>query len=67
MAIKIEVLEDDRIHTYSDQHLKIRQVDTGIIYEDAIDSVVHAYEETDEPIEENELPEDLSEDQGGLE
>lgn len=39
--------------TYSDIHMKIRQVDTGFIYDEAIDieNTPHTYEETDEPIE----------------
>lgn len=41
------------IHTYSDQKMKIRQVQTGIIYDDAIDvaSAGYTYTETDIPIE----------------
>ena len=44
---------DDRIRHYSDRGMKIRQVETGIIYEDAVDIVPcpYIYEETDEPIE----------------
>lgn len=44
---------DDRIRHYSDRGMKIRQVETGIIYEDAVDIVPcpYSYEETDEPIE----------------
>lgn len=43
----------DRIRHYSDRGMKIRQVETGIIYEDAVDIVPcpYSYEETDEPIE----------------
>lgn len=43
-------------HTYSDQHYKIRQIDTDIIYDDAIDveDTPHVYIETDELIEEPE-------------
>ena len=41
-----------RVHHYSDLNLKIRQVETGIIYEDAVDVVPcrYTYEETDEKI-----------------
>lgn len=47
---------DDRIRHYSDLNMKIRQVETGIIYEDAVDIVPcpYTYDETDEPIEEEE-------------
>ncbi len=44
---------DDRIRHYSDRGMKIRQVETGIVYEDAVDIVPcpYSYEETEEPIE----------------
>lgn len=43
------------IKTYSDKGLKIRQVETGIVYEDAIDIPgKYTYEETDELIEQPE-------------
>lgn len=44
---------DGRIRHYSDRGVKIRQVETGIIYEDAVDIVPcpYTYEETDDPIE----------------
>ena len=47
-----------RVHHYSDQGFKILQIETGIIYEDAIDVVPcrYTYEETDEPIEVSEEP-----------
>lgn len=43
----------DRIRHYSDRGMKIRQVETGKLYEDAVDIVPcpYTYEETDEPIE----------------
>jgi hypothetical protein len=42
-----------RIRHYSDEFLKIRQVETGIVYEDAVDTVPcpYTYDETDQPIE----------------
>ncbi len=46
--------EDRLVHTYSDLGLKIRQVETGIIY-DAADDVIpcrYTYEETDIPVDE---------------
>lgn len=40
------------IKTYSDKNLKIRQIETGDIYDEAIDIEGRfTYEETDEPIE----------------
>ena len=53
--LKSELIENgERIHHWSDADLKIRQIETGIIYEDAVDNVPcrYTYEETDEPIEE---------------
>jgi hypothetical protein len=44
---------DDRIRHYSDRGMKIRQVETGKLYEDAVDIVPcpYTYVETDEPID----------------
>lgn len=53
--IKIETLESGLTHTYSDAGFKIRQLDTGIIYDDAVDVIYHEYEETSEPIEQSEI------------
>lgn len=54
----IEELIDDgrRVWHYSDANLMIKQVETGIVYEDAIDVVPckFTYEETDDPIPEEE-------------
>ena len=53
--LKSELIENgERIHHWSDADLKIRQIETGILYEDAVDNVPcrYSYEETDEPIEE---------------
>lgn len=40
------------VKTRSDAGLKIRQVETGIVYDDAVDVMPcrYSYEETDEPI-----------------
>lgn len=51
--IKTEILEDGRSHTYSSDGYKILQVDTGVVYEDAVDVIAHEYTETDEQIEAN--------------
>lgn len=47
----------ERIRHYSDTGMKIRQVETETVYEDAVDVMPcrYTYEETDEPIE---LPDD---------
>ena len=49
----IEEMMGDRVVHYSDQGMKIRQIETGFIYEDAVDIIPcqYTYEETDEPIE----------------
>lgn len=46
--------------TYSDQNFKIQSVETGAIYDDAIDpqELNRQYTETDIPIETIELPEE---------
>lgn len=51
-----DYLDEDMYKTYSDLGLKIRQIETGNIYDEAIDleSKEFTYEETDEPIEETE-------------
>lgn len=52
--IREELVENnERVRHYSDENLKIRQVETGNIYEDAIDIIPcpYTYEETDIPIE----------------
>jgi len=50
--IVTELLEDGRIRQYSDEYLMLKQVETGILYEDAIDiqPCPYTYEETDIPI-----------------
>lgn len=52
MAVKIQKVEN-RVRHYSDKDLKILQVETGIVYDDAVDEVPcpYHYEETDMPIE----------------
>ena len=50
---KCECAEMPLVRTYSDSGLKIRQVETGNVYDDAVDVAPcrYTYEETDEPIE----------------
>ena len=47
-----EYTEDGRIRHYSDAGYYIRQIETGILYEDAVDILPcpYTYEETDELI-----------------
>ena len=54
--IKEEMLTPQIVRHYSDTGMKIRQVETGNIYDDAADIIPcrYTYEETDEPIEEDE-------------
>lgn len=60
--IKQEIFEDnpDLIRTYSTAGFKILQVDTGAIYDEAIDiaTTTHTYEETDEKIDSDEEEEE---------
>ena len=55
--IKTEMVETDmpepRIRHYSDRGMMIKQVETGILYEEAVDYIPcrYTYEETDIPIE----------------
>lgn len=59
--IQSEMIET-RIRHYSDMSMKIRQIETDMVYDDAVDIVPcpYTYEETDEPIETYELtPEEL--------
>jgi len=48
---------DNKIRHYSDLNLKIKQVETNKIYDDALDIIpcIYTYEETDIPIEDIEL------------
>lgn len=49
-----EMISPKRVHHYSNAGMMIRQIETGILYEDAVDRVPcrWTYEETDEPIPE---------------
>ena len=44
------------IHTYSDEKYRIKQVETGLIYDDAMDIEKKEYVETEEKIEEIAMP-----------
>ena len=56
MAIKTQQISETQIRHYSDENFKIRQIDTGILYDEAVDVVPcrYTYEETNEPIEKEE-------------
>lgn len=53
-----EMLEDGRVRHYSDQDMRIRQIETNKLYNDAVDVVPckYTYEETDIPIEHKKEP-----------
>lgn len=57
--IKTETTPDDRTRHYSDAGVMIRQVETGELYEDAVDYIPcrFTYEETDVLIETEITPE----------
>ena len=52
MIKEVLVEEGTRIRHYSDQNMMIRQVETNILYEEAVDYIPckYTYEETNEPI-----------------
>lgn len=54
MIVSELVESGQRIRHFSDSSLKILQVETGVVYEDAIDVIPcrYTYVETDEPIPE---------------
>lgn len=49
--LKTEILDNNLIKHYSDENFKIKQIETGIIYDEAIDVMPcrYTYEETDIP------------------
>ena len=53
MIIVEKVDNDTRERRYSDKNVMLRQVETGILYEDAVDVIPcrYTYEESDVPIE----------------
>lgn len=57
MAVLEEQVSEMCVRHYSDQGLKIRQIETGILYEDAVDVIPcrYTYEESDEPLPDIEL------------
>ena len=57
MIITEYIETENRERRYSDLNMKIRQIETGNLYDDAVDVIPcpYTYEETDIPIEGNEL------------
>jgi len=53
----IEEYVGERIRHYSDTGMKIRQIETDIIYDDAVDVVPcrYTYEETDIPLDDYDI------------
>jgi hypothetical protein len=52
--IIVELVDNDtRERRYSDKNVKLLQVETGILYEDAVDVIPckYTYEESDVPVE----------------
>lgn len=47
-----EIISPTRVHHYSDAGMMMRQIETGRLYEDAVDRIPcrYTYEETDKPI-----------------
>ena len=57
--LQTEMVTPKRIRHYSDEGMMIRQVETGIVYQDAVDRepCKYTYEETDIPIADNDMEE----------
>lgn len=57
--IIVELVDDDtRERRYSDKKMKLRQIETQVLYDDAVDVIPckYTYEETDIPIDEEPEP-----------
>lgn len=57
MAVLSEMVSEMCIRHYSDLGLKLRQIETGEIFPDAVDVVPcqFTYEETDDPLDDEEI------------
>ena len=73
--IREEFLTNNLVRHYSDTHKKLRQIETGILYDEAVDVLPcrYTYEESDEEIEiideavlDEEWPEWVSPDTNGV-
>ena len=56
MVVK-EILNEQFVRHYSDRGMKLKQVETGVIYDEAVDLIPcpYTYEETYDPVEQKEL------------
>ena len=52
-----EKLNEQLVKHYSDKGVKLKQVETGLAYDEAVDLIPckYTYEETDEPVGQDEL------------
>lgn len=57
MIVKELLLTENRIYQYSDANVKIRQIEAGVVYDNALDiyPCTYTYEETDIPIDDEPL------------
>lgn len=57
MAVREEQVSEMCVRHYSDRMMKLRQIETGILYDDAVDVIPcrFTYEETDDPVEESDM------------
>lgn len=53
--LRSEILADGRTRFWSDSGMKIRQIETGVLYSDAINNAPNTYEETDIPLDDDEV------------
>lgn len=55
--IKSEIIDNMVVRHWSDANVKLRQIETGTLWNDAVDILpcAYTYEETDEPLD----PEDI--------
>ena len=69
MIVPQYIETENRERRYSDQGVKIRQIETGELYEDAVDVIPcpYTYEETDEPIPPDETDATVEDCQAALE
>ncbi len=53
MIITEYIESENRERRYSDKGVKLRQIETGVLYDDAVDAIPcpYTYEESDESIE----------------
>lgn len=52
-----EILNERLVRHYSDKGMKLKQVETGAVYDEAVDVIPckYTYEETNETVEQDEL------------